>query len=379
MTLSIPIRLQEARTRLGWSQAFAGEQAGISRQAYAAIEAGRSVPSTVVALRLADAMGQSVEGLFRLESPRPIERVVASGGLGGPPAGRVRLARIAGREWAFLLGPACTHGATAADGVGARVVGGARSGMDAQPADGGRVQVRLFADRPQEPDLVVVGCDPAFGLVAERLRRHQGFEVLWLKAGSRAALGALARGAVHVAGTHLRGRGGQGYNAPWIRRLIPFPSTRVTFAEWEQVLLLGPGNPHGIRALEELPRSGLRFLNRGPGTGSRALIEAELARVGIPSSTIAGFDDTAADGHEAVAASVAAGIAGAGVAIRAVGEARGLPLIPLAREPYELVIPNHFLDLPAVEALLAMLRTRSLRTEIEALGGYDTTRMGEPA
>ncbi|TVP57235.1 MAG: helix-turn-helix domain-containing protein [Gemmatimonadales bacterium] len=366
--VNIPVltSLRALRVRLGWSQAHAGERANISRQAYAAIESGRSVPSTEVALRLSDAMGVTVEELFQLRETRTPAREVEDAGLGGPPAGRIRLARISGHERAFMLGPGTTHAPTPADGMGERL-------------QGNRMRVRLFPDRPPSPELVVAGCDPAFGLVAERMRRRHGIEILWLKAGSHAALDALARGAVHVAGVHLRDPSSGIYNEPWIRRIVPFPTARIRFAEWEQVLVLEPGNPHRIDDLAQLAGSKLRFLNRAPGTGSRTLIEAVLARAGIPGSTIPGFHETVADGHETVGAAVASGAASAGVAIRAVADARGLSRIPLTREPYDLVIAEHFLELPAVQALLAVLRTPGLQREIESLGGYDASRMGLPA
>jgi len=49
---------------------------------------------------------------------------------------------------------------------------------------------------------------------------------------------------------------------------------------------------------------------------------------------------------------------------------------PLNEEPYDLVIPNHFLELPAIQSLLALLKLRNFRRQIESLGGYDTTPMG---
>jgi molybdate-binding protein len=48
-------------------------------------------------------------------------------------------------------------------------------------------------------------------------------------------------------------------------------------------------------------------------------------------------------------------------------------------ERYDLVIPDHFLDLPAVGALLDQLRGSVLRDRVELLGGYDGEIMGEPA
>jgi len=42
------------------------------------------------------------------------------------------------------------------------------------------------------------------------------------------------------------------------------------------------------------------------------------------------------------------------------------------------VIPNHFLEMPAIRSLLELLKLKDFRRQIESLGGYDTTPMGVP-
>ncbi len=366
MSASIRSNVRELRLGAGWSQAHLGERVGISRQALAAIESGRSIPSTEVALRLARAFRVPLEKVFSLADDDPADEVAEWSGIGAPPPGRVRLATIAGRRLAY--------GVRLDDPRGGRLVDGL-----ATPLPDGRLRVSPLPGRPPAPELLVAGCDPAFGIVKEWLRRERGIEVLWLSAGSRGALDALARGVVHVAGVHLRDAESGMYNGPWVRRLVPFRSTRITFSRWEQALLLPAGNPMGVSGIEDLARPGIRFVNREPGSGSRALAEARLAASGMAASEVPGFEDTVADSHEAVGTAIASGTANAGVAIRSVALARGLSAIPLVQEPYELVIPDHFLGLPAVEALLEALRRPELERQVEALGGYDAVGMGLPA
>jgi putative molybdopterin biosynthesis protein len=367
MTASIQCSVLAFRTRRGWTQSHLGDLVGISRQSLAAIESGRAVPSTDVALRLARAFGVPLEELFHLpDDDGQHGFVVDASGIGAALPGRIRTATVAGRSFAYGLGADDARGPGPADGLG-------------EPLPDGRVRVHPLPAAPPAPDLVVAGCDPAFGLVRERLRRDHRLEVLWISSGSRAALEALARGVIHVAGIHLRDPETGLYNAPWIRRIVPFPTTRVSFATWEQVLLLAPGNPLGIRGLADMARPEIRFVNRESGSGSRALAELRLAELGIPAQEVPGFLETAAAGHDAVGSAIASGAANAGVAIRAAGAGRGLAAIPLAEEPYELVIPSHFLELPAVEALLGVLRRPELRRQVEALGGYDASAMGGAA
>lgn len=344
------------------------DHAGITRQSYAAIEAGDAVPSTEIALRLARAFGQPVEALFRLRESDP-ERVRAryvaplDGDAPVEEGTRVRLATVGGERYAY--GPGKGERALGiADGV---VVG----------REGHEVEVILLPDGPVEAGLVVAGCDPAFGVVAETLRAERGVELIWRQRGSRAALEALARGESHVAGAHLRDPATGEYNAPWVERLIPFPCTRVGFAVWEQGLLVGAGNPFELRSVEDLARPGVRLLNREAGSGSRELLDARLRAAGIPGERIGGYDTRSA-GHMAVAEAIASGVADAGVAIRAAGAAFGLDMIPLQSERYELIVPNHFLGLSAIQMLLETLRKPGIRLQVEALGGYDGAGMGEP-
>jgi putative molybdopterin biosynthesis protein len=115
--------------------------------------------------------------------------------------------------------------------------------------------------------------------------------------------------------------------------------------------------------------------NREPGSGARALFDAQLARAGIQPSQVAGYDSVVRS-HLAAAEAVAAGLADAAVGVRAAALALGLAFVPLAQERYDLAIPARFFELPVVQALLETLTSPLFRLEVEALGGYDVTSMG---
>lgn len=350
------------RERRGWSQSRMAEAAGVTRQSYAAIESGASVPSTEVALRLARALGRGVEELFRLPEAHPEHTRAAWGGTGEPVAGQpVRLVMVAGRRVAHPVGETYRP-ATSADGV-----------VDTRVPEG--VSVRPVADPPPPADLAVVGCDPAFGLVAEALRRERGVETVWSPRGSRTALEALARGEAHVAGTHLLDPESGEWNGPWIRRVVPFPATRILFAAWDQGLVVHPGHAGRVATVADLAGGGLRLLNREQGSGSRMLLDGELRAARVDPAVVLGYE-TRARSHEAVGEGVAAGAADAGIATRAVAAAMALEFLPLRQELYELVVPDHFLELPTVRALLDALRRPTVRTQVEALQGYDGAGMG---
>lgn len=58
--------LKLERERLGLTQAELAEQVGVSRKTINTVENGVFIPSTVLALRLAQALGRSVEAIFML-------------------------------------------------------------------------------------------------------------------------------------------------------------------------------------------------------------------------------------------------------------------------------------------------------------------------
>ncbi len=58
--------LKDERDRLGLTQAALAERVGVSRKTINTVENGIFVPSTILALKLAAALGRSVEELFRV-------------------------------------------------------------------------------------------------------------------------------------------------------------------------------------------------------------------------------------------------------------------------------------------------------------------------
>ena len=59
-------RIREARTRRGLTQAELATMASVSRKTINTIENGVFIPATDIALRLARALGTTVERLFQL-------------------------------------------------------------------------------------------------------------------------------------------------------------------------------------------------------------------------------------------------------------------------------------------------------------------------
>ena len=61
------VRLKDVRTAAGLTQAELAERVGVSRKTINTVENGVFIPSTLLALKLAEALGVAVSDLFFLD------------------------------------------------------------------------------------------------------------------------------------------------------------------------------------------------------------------------------------------------------------------------------------------------------------------------
>jgi putative molybdopterin biosynthesis protein len=116
-------------------------------------------------------------------------------------------------------------------------------------------------------------------------------------------------------------------------------------------------------------------VNRQRGAGTRALLDHELALRGLDPADIAGYSREEHT-HLAVAAAVAAGRADTGMGILAAARAFGLDFVPVAEEPYDLVLRTDSLADDRLAPLWALLDRTDFRDHVEALGGYSCAETG---
>ena len=363
-------RLSELRQRRGLSVADLASRAGIRRQTIYAIEAHRYIPNTVVALRLAQILEVRVEDLFSITTPAPAAQeptpvdLLSVPAASGQPYQPVRLAKV-GRHLVAVPSEPVLGEIPAADAI---VMGHSR---------GGKTLVRPIRGEADAQDrLIIAGCDPAMPMLARQLRKQSNVELIIVMCSSRQALKWLGERRIHIAGTHLSGKSGGASNLEVIRSLLPGRGVRVvTFASWEEGLVVAAANPKGISGVGDLVRPEVTIVNREIGAGARLLLDTALKSEGISPASVHGYDQTAA-GHVMAAWHVWSGKADCCIATRAAARVLGLHFLPLAGERYDLVIPERCFDLPAVQSVLDTLNRASFRSELEALGGYDTSQTG---
>ena len=361
-------RLRERRLALGLSQKQLATLTGITRQAVAAVETNQYSPATSVALQLARALRCRVEDLFSLrDSGEIVEAELAHPARSAARNVRAQLMQIGGRLFARPLEGSgdLDSFSTVADGF---IVG--------ERSRGKRVKIQLATERARlQEKLVIAGCDPAMFLAAEHARRRGGALIVPRLLGSGIALNELRRGHVHAAGVHLTAESSTDMRA-LKRRLRGMDCVVVTFAHWEEGFLVSPRNPKRIRSASDLARKGIKIVNRERGSGARRLLDRQLERAGIPARRVTGYGNEARS-HLDVARLVAAGIADVGIGVRAAAKIHGVDFISLERERYDLIIPRIYYELPTLAILLDTIVGQPFRSEIEAMGGYDTRDTGK--
>ena len=96
-----------------------------------------------------------------------------------------------------------------------------------------------------------------------------------------------------------------------------------------------------IKDIDDLARSGIRFVNRQMGSGTRILLDMMLKERGIDCHSIQGYEREEST-HAATAILVKEGIADTGLAIYPVSRIFSLDFIPLVEEEYDLLVTKEF-------------------------------------
>lgn len=246
---------------------------------------------------------------------------------------------------------------------------------------GSDVTVELMRSKEDiENTIVCIGShDNALDLLANILKkRYPKFSLSSAHVGSMGGLMALKRGEAHIAGTHLLDEKTGEYNISFIRRLLNDERiVLVNLVHREQGLLTLKGNPKNIRGFGDLTRDDVVFVNRQSGAGTRLLTDKCLRELGINIGDVKGYEREEYT-HMGVASAVLTGIADTGLAILAAARALDLDFIPVAKERYDLAIPQKYFDIEMIKCLMNIIMEDSeFRNTVRGLGGYDISDMGK--
>ena len=132
------------------------------------------------------------------------------------------------------------------------------------------------------------------------------------------------------------------------------------------------------RAMADLRRPDVLFVNRQRGAGTRVLLDYHLARSGIAAEQVRGYERQEPT-HTAVARAVSEGPADCGLGVLAAARAMGLEFVPLFHERFDLVIPVEHYESALLQPLLTVLhqQDKEFVQQVVGLGGYATGLMGK--
>ncbi|MGE5379924.1 MAG: substrate-binding domain-containing protein [Methylocystaceae bacterium] len=228
-------------------------------------------------------------------------------------------------------------------------------------------------------DLIICGQDILLDVMTRYLGRSPYYyRALRQQVDSFDGLQALYHGEADVATAHLWDGINKEYNSTYIKYLIPgIPKLLVNLVSRIQGFYVAKGNKLKINNWEDLTRKGVRFINREKGSGDRVLLDQILSEHGIDHRHVQGYDQVKLS-HLEVASLIARGEADVGLGIqKAALQIRGVDFIPLHKERYDMVLLKENLVDQRIQAVLDIVQSRAFRADIEAMGDYDVSDMGQ--
>lgn len=194
--------------------------------------------------------------------------------------------------------------------------------------------------------------------------------------GSLGGIKALGNNNCHIASSHLMQENEQDYNFDVAVAELDQAPAVVNFCRREQGILTAKGNPKGIHGVADLGKTGIKIVNRHPGTGTRLLFDLELEKAGIKGEQIEGYNHEFRS-HLDVGLEVLSERADAAPAIKPIASLLGLGFVPIRWERYDLLISKDRFFEQGVQLFLGLLHEHSFRDLAQELEGYDLSLCGK--
>lgn len=149
----------------------------------------------------------------------------------------------------------------------------------------------------------------------------------------------------------------------------------IGFCRREQGFLLAPGNPLGIKTIEDVIAKRARMSMRPKGAGAQLLLLSLLHGAKAPLDQLAAVNPVSPTGPD-IAQAVRAGRVDTGIATRGVANAAGLDFVPIAWEHFDLVMRQRDYFRPPLQAATRFLQSEELAARARELDGYDMSQAG---
>ena len=225
----------------------------------------------------------------------------------------------------------------------------------------------------EEGLLLMAGSDDILLQKALTLFHKEGLgTVFFANLGSMGGLTSLRRGLCHIGTCHLLQDDNEEYNFDFADDELELAPVFVNFSRREQGILLQKGNPKGITRIADLANKGVRQL----GTGTRLLLDYEIARSEISSDAIDGYHREVGR-HIEAGLEVLSGRADAAPAIRAVAGLLDLDFLPLRWERYDLLIARERFFEKGIQDFISLLHEKAFKEIAASYQGYDISLCGK--
>ena len=233
----------------------------------------------------------------------------------------------------------------------------------------------LSPEEPGSPDIIISGQDVVLDILANYLQQ-EGIKAGRTYLSSFEGLLALYQDRVDAAACHLFD--GRRYNTSFAAILVPGISTvLVNISYRKRGFYVRRGNPKGIQGWPDLGRGDISILNRRPGSSSRILLDVQLKRMGIPASTLKGYDRIMVS-HLTMAAAIAEGEADLAIGTERISrQMDGIDFIPLMEERFDIALKKAALEREPVKKMLELLNNETFRREISRFSGNDYRDSGK--
>lgn len=237
----------------------------------------------------------------------------------------------------------------------------------------------LSHSKPADPPdrFIIAGNDVVGDVIANYLgSTRTAIERLY--EGSYRSLVDMYLGNAQAALVHLYDAATKTYNIPAVQRLLPgVPVHVVHVVKRRQGLIVAKSNPLGIRTWDDAFSPSVRWAPREKGSGSRILLDEQLAARSLTGDNLAGYEREAPSALS-MASLVARGGADVGIgAERVYHQVEGVDFLPLQDEWLDIVLTRDPRWESVSQTVINLLRSRSFRAEIASIVGYDVQHMGE--
>ncbi len=149
----------------------------------------------------------------------------------------------------------------------------------------------------------------------------------------------------------------------------------LQLASREQGLIVKPSIAEHVTSINDLTRRSLRFVNRQPGSGTRAIFDELIKQNGINKKDINGYQNEEFT-HSAVAALISSGHADVGFGLKAAATQFELSFLPMITESYVLAMQRS-LGKEILSEIRSIMKDKKLKGKINKLPGYSTKLTGK--